>query len=130
MSDNTRTFASDNAAPVQPEILESLTAANRGHAIAYGDDRWTRSAVEALREVFRNDCEVSFVYNGTWANVVGLQTAIASFNSIICSDLSHINLDECGAVENSTVSKLVALPSVDGRITPDQIERELDHLGS
>ena len=40
-------FASDNAAGVSPEVLDALAAANRGAALAYGDDPWTRR-MEAL----------------------------------------------------------------------------------
>ena len=33
-----RAFASDNYAPVLPEALEAIAAANNGHAVSYGAD--------------------------------------------------------------------------------------------
>ena len=48
----TRSFASDNNAGVHPEVLEAIARANQGHVVAYGDDRFTRSAV---LEVVGND---------------------------------------------------------------------------
>ena len=124
-----KTLASDNAAPVHPEIVEAIASANIGHAVAYGDDPWTRSAQRALAQVFGTDCTVVFVYNGTGANVVGIQTALSSYHSVICSDVSHVELDECGAVEKLTGSKTVAVPSDAGRIDVRAIQCELEVLG-
>ncbi|MGZ5565364.1 MAG: threonine aldolase family protein, partial [Chthoniobacterales bacterium] len=45
-----RSFASDNNAGVHPEVLEAIARANQGHVVAYGDDRFTRSAVAKFEE--------------------------------------------------------------------------------
>jgi threonine aldolase len=124
-----KTLASDNAAPVHPEIMEAIVSANLGHAIAYGDDPWTRSACKALAGQFGTECTVAFVYNGTGANVVGVQTALSSFNSVVCSDMSHVAVDECGAIEKLTGSKTDEVRSVDGRIDVAAIEKRLEVLG-
>ena len=42
-----RSFASDNNAGIHPAILAAISAANRGHAVGYGDDEHTRSAVRS-----------------------------------------------------------------------------------
>ena len=47
-----RSFASDNAAGAHPAVLEAVAAANDGHALAYGDDRWTRECESLFRELF------------------------------------------------------------------------------
>jgi len=39
-----RGFASDNNAGVHPEILEELTKVNTGHALGYGNDKYTAEA--------------------------------------------------------------------------------------
>ena len=124
-----RFFASDNSAGVHPAVLDALLAANDGHAIAYGDDPWTRRAEDVFRGIFGKDSEVYFVYNGTGANVVGMQAALASYNAVICSDVSHIHFDECGAAENHIGCKLLTVPAPDGRITPDQILKFLPLRG-
>src|SRR3954451_114767 len=36
-----RAFASDNYAPILPEALEAIAAADSGHATSYGADEWT-----------------------------------------------------------------------------------------
>lgn len=127
MSD--RFFASDNAAPVHPEVMEAIARANAGHAIAYGEDKWTIEAISALNRVFGRRSGIHFVYNGTGANVVGLQTALAGYNAVVCTQSSHLHLDECGAPERITGSKLITVPEVHGRMDPEAILRELHVVG-
>src|ERR671913_3062 len=83
-----KTFASDNYAGVHPEIMDALVKANSGHAASYGADEYTTRATALFKSIFGDDIEVFFVYNGTAANVLGLQALTRSFHSIICSDLA------------------------------------------
>jgi len=53
-----RSFASDNNAPIAPEILQAIVEANAGDAPAYGDDEWTARARACFREHFGEDVEV------------------------------------------------------------------------
>jgi len=127
---NKRGFASDNNAGVHPRILEAFARANDGHVVAYGDDPYTESAVGMFREVFGGETEVFFVYNGTGANVLGLQALTDSFNAVICAETAHINVDECGAPEKFTGCKLITIPTENGKITVDQIKPHLHALGN
>lgn len=124
-----RFFASDNSATVHPAVMDALHAANRGHAIAYGDDDHTRRAERTLKAMFGDDAEVFFVYNGTGANVLGIQAALAPYHAVICADGSHINMDECGALERHAGAKLLSIPASDGRISPEQIVPLLSAAG-
>lgn len=120
-----RTFASDNYAGVHPEIMEALLRANTGHAGSYGSDEYTDRATQKFKSLFGDSTSVYFAYNGTGANVLALSALTHSFNSIICSDLAHINVDESTAPEKFTGCKLVAIPTRDGKIYPDQIEEKI-----
>jgi threonine aldolase len=122
-------FASDNASGVHPEVLAAIGAANTGHALAYGDDPVTPRAVEALRQLFGTPAEVVFTWGGTGANVVGLQCLLAPYEAVICPDTAHINVDECGAPERFTGSKLLAVPTPDGKLRPELVEGRLHALG-
>jgi threonine aldolase len=126
---NDRFFASDNSAPVHPEVMEALRSANEGHAISYGDDEWTREATKSLRRLLGRKASVHFVYNGTGANVLGMQAGIAGYHAIVCTDVSHINTDECGAPERATGAKLLPVPTQDGRMQPEQILGHLHAIG-
>ena len=115
-------FASDNYAGICPEALAAMEAANTGHAPAYGADTWTQRAADGFRRLFETECEVFFVFNGTAANSLALASLCQSYHSVICSDAAHIETDECGAPEFfSNGSKLLAVPTADGRLTPEVV---------
>lgn len=116
-----RRFASDNNAAVHPLILESLERANRGHAVAYGDDPWTAAAEEAFNELFGQQVSTLMVWNGTGANVLALATLLSPAGAVICTDASHINVDETGAPERILGAKLIDVPAIKGKMTPEQV---------
>lgn len=116
-------FASDNYAGVCPEALEAIAAANTGFACSYGDDPWTARACTLLRDFFETDCEVFFVFNGTAANSLALASLCHSYHSIVCHETSHVETDECGAVEFfSNGTKVLLVPGVDGKVDLDAVE--------
>jgi threonine aldolase len=123
-----KTFASDNYSGVHPEIMQALAAANKEHAGSYGNDEYTERATKKFKEFFGEKIEVFFVYNGTGANVLGLSALTQSFNSIICSEGAHINVDESTAPEKFLGCKLVTLPSADGKIYAQQVEEKIQRL--
>jgi threonine aldolase len=125
----TRGFSSDNNAGVHPEILEAIARVNQGHVVAYGDDPFTRSAVKKFEEHFGPDIAVFFTFNGTGANVLGLQALTRSFHSVLCSDYAHIYTDECGAPEKHTGCKLIPLPQHAGKITLDSVRHAYHGIG-
>jgi len=124
-----RSFASDNNAGVHPEILKAIKAANDGHVIAYGNDPITARAIKQFQKHFGNDIAVYFVFGGTGANVLGLKAILKSYQTIICAETAHVNVDECGAPENYTGCKLVLVPTTDGKLRVEQIKPLLYGIG-
>jgi threonine aldolase len=124
-----RSFASDNNAGVHPEILAAIARANQGHVVAYGADPYTQSAIRKFEEHFGPDIAVFFTFNGTGANVLGLQSLTRSFQSVLCSAYAHIYTDECGAPEKHTGCKLIPLPQQDGKITLDSVRHAYHGIG-
>lgn len=118
-----RGFGSDNHAGVHPLILSSIANANIEHAPAYGTDEWTDLAIEAFRKNFGPQTQVFFVFNGTAANVTALKAITHSYQSVFCSDIAHINVDECGAPEFFIGSKIIPIPSLDGKISVEDLEK-------
>ncbi len=115
-------FASDNYAGICPEALAALTAANAGHAPAYGEDEWTRRVSDRLRALFETDCDVYFAFNGTAANSLALASLCQSYHSVICHELAHVDTDECGGPEFfSNGSKLLPAKGEGGKLTPDAV---------
>ncbi len=122
MTDIRRAFASDNWAGVHPAVLDRMARANVGHTPGYGEDPVTAEAVHLFEDNFGQDADVFFVFNGTGANVVGLQALLRPFEAVICADTAHINVDECGAPERFLGSKLIAISTPDGKLTPERVE--------
>ena len=124
-----RSFASDNNSGIHPRIWAALDRANEGHELAYGADGFTPEAVRVFRREFGAAAQVFPVLNGTGANVLGTAFVARSFHSILCADVAHLAVDETGAPEKFSGCKVVPLPSVDGKIRPEQIEPLLVQLG-
>ena len=124
---NRRQFASDNYAGICPEAWAALEAANAGHEVSYGNDTWTQKASDLLREIFERDCDVFFVFNGTSANSLSLASLCQSYNSVLCHELAHVEVAECGAPEFfSNGAKVLLLAGANGKISPPEIERAVN----
>jgi threonine aldolase len=124
-----RSFASDNNAGVHPEILKAIIGANQGHAIGYGEDRYTDSAVRQFKRHFGDDIEVFFVFNGTAANCLSLKALTNSYHAVICAEAAHIYVDECGAPEKFTGCKLIPVPTEDGKLTLEAVRAAYHGIG-
>ena len=121
-----RSFASDNAAGAHPVVLDALIEANVGHALAYGDDRWTRECTGLFRDLFGTG-ETFLTFTGTGGNILGLMSVLRPVDAVVCAAGSHINSDEAGAAELIIGSKLVDLPAPDGKLRPEQLD-EIDWM--
>lgn len=123
-------FASDNWAGIHPEVLEAIVAANVGHSVSYGGDPWTLEFQETAKRLFGADAEAFPVFNGSGANVLALQAALPRWGAVICAATAHVNSDETGAPEKTGGLKLLPVPGVDGKLTPELVDREAWGWGS
>ena len=64
------------------------------------------------------------VFNGTGANVVALQALLPRWGAVVCAETAHINTDEGGAPERMGGIKLLTVPTPDGKLTPELIDRQ------
>lgn len=120
----TRGFASDNYAGAHPEVMAALALANGGHQVAYGEDDYTEHLQSVVRSHFGGSAQAFPVFNGTGANVVALQALTDRWGAVICAESAHINVDECGAPERVGGLKLLTVPTLHGKLTPELIDRE------
>jgi len=124
-----RGFASDNNAGIHPEVLEAIQNANIGHCIGYGDDIYTSEAIDKIKEQFGKNIDIYITFNGTGSNVLALKMLTESYNSIICAETAHINVDECGAPEKFTGCKLLSVPTENGKLTVEKIRYHMHDFG-
>ena len=118
-----RGFASDNHAGAHPEVLEALVAANDGHAGSYGADEWTARAEELFREHFGPEARGFCVFNGSGANVAAIDALTGPHEAVICTDVAHMHVDECGAPERLAGTKLLTVSTEHGKLGPDDLRR-------
>ncbi len=124
-------FASDNAAPAAPEMLDAIAAANRGHVHSYGEDPWTRDLAARAASVFERELAIFPVATGTAANSLALATLVPPFGAVICHEHAHIHTDECGAPEfYSGGAKLLALPGQAGKLSAAAIAPVVEHAAT
>lgn len=119
-----RGFASDNYSGIHPEILAAIAAANDGHQVAYGEDAYTARLQEVMVRHFGEGVEAFPVFNGTGANVTGIQSMLPRWGAVVAASTAHINVDEGGAPERVAGIKILNIPTDDGKLTPELIDRE------
>lgn len=123
-------FASDNAGPAHPSIIEAVARANDGYRAAYGADAETERATALLREVFEApEAAVYLVGTGTAANALILATLAQPWDTIFTGRASHAQEDECNAPEFFTGgAKLTLVGAGEARFGAEElrvaIERE------
>ena len=116
-----RGFASDNCAPVHPDVLAAIACANGGHQDSYGDDVYTAHLQRVFKHHFGEEAQAYPVFNGTGANIVSLQAMTERWDAVICATSSHLNTDECAAAERVAGIKLLTLDAPDGKIAADSL---------
>ena len=119
-----RGFASDNYAGVHPEVLTALAEANGGHQVSYGEDVYTERLHAVMEHHFGRPVEVYPVFNGTGANVLSLQSMLPPWGAVICAETAHIHTDENAAPERVAGIKLLTVPTTDGKLTPELVDRQ------
>ena len=114
-------FHNDYSEGCHQKVLEALTRTNLEQTPGYGEDHYCAEAAALIREVCKApDMAVHFLVGGTQANLTVIDAALRPHQAAVSADLGHINSHETGAVE-ATGHKVMALPSVDGKITAQQV---------
>jgi threonine aldolase len=124
-----KSFGSDNHAGAHPAVLRAIMDANAGDAVAYGADERTERVTASLRETFHAGGGAFLVLNGSGANILGLSILLRRHEAVICAESAHINTDECGSAERLLGTKLLAVPTADGKLTPELVAERLSGRG-
>jgi len=123
-------FGSDNQAGASSKILDKVLEANAGYTHGYGDDYWTKKAVDMLKDFFDCDLEAYFVSTGTAANSLALSSLVKPWESVLCHPFGHVVNDESTAPEFFTGgARFIPLNNVEGKITGKDLESYLSVEG-
>ena len=120
-------FASDNAGPVHPQIMNRLAQANTGHAMPYGNDPIMDEVRDAIRTAFEApEAAVYLVSTGTAANALALACYTQPWQTIFCSVTSHIHEDECNAPEFYAGAAKLTVVETDDKMTPEALTKAIE----
>src|SRR5579862_4139920 len=118
-------LASDNFSTVHPLIMDAIGEANQGYAPSYGSDAWTTQAEKVIQQVFKTKPKVLIVPTGTAANILGLKLVCKRYESVLCTDIAHLQYQESGAAESIVGCKLLTIPHREGKITVEALSKKL-----
>lgn len=114
-------FTCDYTEGAHPCILERLVATNFQQEPGYGDDVFTESAREKIREAC--GCPGADVYlltGGTQTNSTVIAAMLRDFEGAVAVQTGHIAVHEAGAVEY-TGHKVLTLPPHEGKMNADEL---------
>jgi threonine aldolase len=115
-------FRNDYSEGAHPAILDALITTNDHQTIGYGEDEYCREAADLIRRrVGRPDGDVHFLVGGTQTNMTALSSFLRPHEAVISPARGHICVHETGAIE-ATGHKIIAMPTTDAKIRPEQIE--------
>ena len=115
-------FASDNAGPALPQVMQHVLDANTDYQMPYGNDTIMDEVRQTLRDLFEApEAAIYLVATGTAANSLALASYTQPWDTIFCSPVAHIHEDECNAPEfYAGGAKLTLVPGSD-RMAPDAL---------
>lgn len=116
-------FHNDYCEGCHESILKALQEHNLVQTGGYGEDEICRQAADKIRKACKDESvNVHFLVGGTQTNLTVIDAALRPHQGVISAASGHIHVHETGAVE-ATGHKVLAVPSLDGKITADQIEQ-------
>ncbi len=122
-------FHNDYNECCHPYVMEQMLKSQPFQMQSYGQDTCCEAAAARIRELCGDDnLAVHFLVGGTQTNLTVIAAALRPHQAVLSVQSAHINVHETGAIE-ATGHKVVALPSPDGKLTAQQVEKAaLDQL--
>ena len=116
-------FLSDYSQGAHPAVMEALVRTNPEHSDGYGVDKHCEHAARLIKDMIGiDDCQVHMMVGGTPCNITVIAAALRPYESVISLRTGHIYSHETGAVE-ATGHRVIAMDGVNGKITPELIDR-------
>lgn len=116
-------FHNDYNEMCHEKVLQKIAACNGEKVTGYGRDHWCEQAAEMIRRACQNDeLAVHFLVGGTQTNLTVIDAALRSHQGVISAETGHIHVHETGSIE-ACGHKILALPTKDGKITAQQVEK-------
>lgn len=125
-------FDCDYLEGCHPDILKMLEKTNFEQTEGYGCDKYCEKAKKLILAACgfagkrgKNVPDVHFLVGGTQTNTTVISAILRPHQGVISAVTGHVNVHETGAIE-STGHKVLALPSSDGKLTAEQVEKYVE----
>lgn len=116
-------FHNDYNVMCHSAVHARLAECSADQVSGYGVDPYCDKAADKIKKLCnREDISVHFLVGGTQANLTVIAASLRPYQGVIGAVSAHINVHETGAIE-ATGHKVIGLPSEDGKISADQVER-------
>lgn len=120
-------FKNDYSEGAHPQILKALMETNLEQEEGYGEDRYTKKAVELIKErLGQTDVDVHLLSGGTQTNLTAIAAFLRPHEAAIAASSGHIFTHETGAIE-ATGHKVISVDSKDGKLSTDLLQGVLDY---
>lgn len=119
-------FKNDYSEGAHPKILNALVESNFVQEDGYGEDRYTRKAIEWIKnKLGHNDVDVHLISGGTQTNLIAIAAFLRPHEAAVAAVTGHIFTHETGAIE-ATGHKVIAVETEAGKLTPAHLQAVLD----
>lgn len=119
-------FACDYMQGCVPVILERLMETNMEATPGYGEDVYSESARNKIRQACgKEDAEVRFLVGGTQANVTVINALLRNYQGVIALPTGHIAVHEAGAIETGG-HKVLCVDGKDGKLPASAVENYME----
>jgi threonine aldolase len=119
-------FKNDYSEGAHPRILNALLETNLEQDEGYGEDRYSRQAIDLIKEkIGRNDVDIHFLSGGTQTNLIAISAFLRPHEAAIAVSSGHILGHETGAIE-ATGHKILSVAGKDGKLSPADLQGVLD----
>jgi threonine aldolase len=119
-------FKNDYSEGAHPRILNALLESNLVQEDGYGEDQFSRQAVELLKEkVGQVEVDIHLLSGGTQTNLIAISAFLRPHEAAMAASTGHILGHETGAIE-ATGHKILSIEAENGKLTPANVQAVLD----
>ncbi|MEH7109812.1 threonine aldolase family protein, partial [Bacillus sp. JJ1764] len=110
-------FKNDYSEGAHPQILNALIETNLDQEDGYGEDTFSKRAIEYLkRRLKQNELDIHLLSGGTQTNLIAISAFLRPHEAAIAAGTAHIATHETGAIE-ATGHKVITVETNDGKLT-------------
>ncbi len=119
-------FKNDYSEGAHPRILETMMRTNMKQSIGYGEDEYSKEAIEFIKKrINKSDVDVHLLVGGTQTNLISIGAFLRPHEAVISPCTGHVLVHETGAIE-ATGHKIISMLSKNGKIKPQDITEAVE----